>query len=633
MIKTLNHIFHRLNYILAAKPLWKLIAFLSIAAYLLPLIVFGDQINILIFDNLDSNVVWYKILAESGMIFAPNDAIIPNMMNGLPRLSYGSEFKILLWLYYFFPPFTAYIINEITMHIVAFVSMFLLANRYLVPKKLCYRNTIVYFLAIVFALLPFWPSGGLSIPVLPLVTYILVNIFYRKDTYTDWIILLLIPFYSSFIFVYIFYIGFSGLFLLINIIYTKKVHWRFMGALILLTTIYILLEYRLFEAMFLHNSFISHRSEFNIFFSESFLDATRRFYLFFLNGHATHLKSIQMPFLLPTVLFSALLLQFKRRLSAYESVTIFSLFAISLWLGIWNTILGSIYSIPIIIIFATSYMFIKKDKNPLLLSILIYIAVSAIYGYVFYDGFSWITELFPIFKSFSLARASFIQPLVFIVLMAFALKIIFRKMHFQVIFIIFLLTLQLYALFFNRLYTEDNKPGFASFQDYYAIKQFNEIKKDIKKDIKNIRVVSYGIEPAVALYNGFYTVDGYSMNYPLSYKHIFQNVNIYQIDDPFLTQNNFSDWKKKVFTADKIFDEWGSKLYILTIESSIINYKKGLVIYKLNFNEDALLNLGTDYLISSYELFDPKKRKLSLVKKYMGEGKSWDIYLYKFSKN
>ena len=150
---------------------------------------------------------------------------------------------------------------------------------------------------------------------------------------------------------------------------------------------------------------------------------------------------------------------------------------------------------------------------------------------------------------------------------------------------------------------------------------------------KDVRFVSYGIEPAVALYNGLYTVDGYSTNYPIAYKHAFQKVNVCKTKNLFTTNEIFNTLESKIYTADKIFNDWGSKLYILSIQSSLGDYKKGLVINTLNFNENALLDLGTDYLLSSYLLSNPEKRKLTLYKKYVGEKYSWDIYLYRFNKN
>jgi hypothetical protein len=54
--------------------------------YLYPL--FTDPLYVPVYDNIYSNVEWENILDHTGKIFAPNDAIIPNMMNGLPRASY-----------------------------------------------------------------------------------------------------------------------------------------------------------------------------------------------------------------------------------------------------------------------------------------------------------------------------------------------------------------------------------------------------------------------------------------------------------------------------------------------------------------------------------------------------------------
>lgn len=42
--------------------------------------------------------------------------------------------------------------------------------------------------------------------------------------------------------------------------------------------------------------------------------------------------------------------------------------------------------------------------------------------------------------------------------------------------------------------------------------------------IPSIRVASIGICPVVSLMHGFYTIDGYSNNYPLEYKHTFWGI-------------------------------------------------------------------------------------------------------------
>lgn len=37
-------------------------------------------------------------------------------------------------------------------------------------------------------------------------------------------------------------------------------------------------------------------------------------------------------------------------------------------------------------------------------------------------------------------------------------------------------------------------------------------------------MISVGIYPAAAAYNGFHCLDGYSNNYPLEYKHAFRQI-------------------------------------------------------------------------------------------------------------
>jgi len=616
------HILSLLNNTLKASFLWRSLVFLSLVIYLAPLVIYGESINMLVYDNLDSNVVWYKILIKSGMVFASNDAIIPNMMNGLPRLSYGSEFNIILWFYYFFEPITAYTLNIVIMQTTAFFSMFVFANRYLVSSRLRFREVIVYSLSLMFALLPFWPSGGLTIPALPLVTFVLLNIYNKRDHWYDWIILTLLPIYSSFVLLYIFYIGFVGLIFVGASLYKKEIKWKFVGALVLFTLMYLLVSYRLVEATFFNNGFVSHRTEFNVFFTESFLDATRRFYLFFLNGHETHLRNLQMPFLLPTIIFSGVLLLFRRRLTSKESLVIMGLFFFSLWTGVWEDMLGSIYSIPVLIVLSISYMVVTKKLEPLMLAMLGYIFISAIYGYVFFEGFSWIVDLFPIFKSLSLARASFVQPLILFVMLGLALQIIFRKLHFQVVFMVILLSLQLYVAYYSNWHRVEQVKGFASFEDYYATKQFDALKEDLKdEELDNLRFVSFGMEPAVALYNGLQTIDGYSTNYPLEYKHKFNRVNYVNSNDIFSIKEENPSQK------------WGSKLYIMSINSSLEKYKKDLSISFLGFDEFILKELGTDYLLSSYWLNYPEKRNLTFIKQYKGSVVGWNIYLYQVNYN
>src|SRR5699024_7196868 len=86
----------------------------------------GPNTQCRIHDNMDSTMVWYKLLAESGQIFTLSDVEIPNAINGLPRSTLPSGLDATLWMYLLFKPMTVYIINQTLMRFVALFGMYLL---------------------------------------------------------------------------------------------------------------------------------------------------------------------------------------------------------------------------------------------------------------------------------------------------------------------------------------------------------------------------------------------------------------------------------------------------------------------------------------------------------------------------
>ena len=304
-----------INKLLASDKLWILISITMLSLYLSPLLINNGDFYVPFFDNLDSNVVWYKILAESGMIFADNNTIIPNMMSGLPRSSYPGEFNVILWLYYFFSPLTAFIINEILIHLVAFISMFIFLNKYIIDKNTPHANIIIYVGSLYFALIPYWSGAGLSIAILPLVTYSLLNIKQNIGTKYDWLLLVFLPIYSNFILVYMFYIILAGIYLIWDTIKNRTINKQYFLAILLMGILFLLSEYRLIINMFFDSSFISHRTEFNVFFQKNFIDAYRMSLIVFLDGHISHYPGLQVFYLLPIMIIGMFLTLIKRQLN------------------------------------------------------------------------------------------------------------------------------------------------------------------------------------------------------------------------------------------------------------------------------------------------------------------------------
>src|SRR5699024_10585912 len=153
---------------------WLGIARLLTIVYLLPYYILGPDTHIRIHDNMDSTMVWYKLLAESGQIFTLSDVEIPNAINGLPRSTLPSGLDATLWMYLLFKPMKIYIINQTLMRFVALFGMYLLLRNHVFRTKV--SPIVIAGVALGFAILPFWPPGLLSIAGLPLALHMFLII-------------------------------------------------------------------------------------------------------------------------------------------------------------------------------------------------------------------------------------------------------------------------------------------------------------------------------------------------------------------------------------------------------------------------------------------------------------------------
>ena len=101
-------------------------AFIGIFLFVSPLFILGENAHIRVHDNLDSNLAWYKVLKESGEMFGSLEAVIPQVINGLPRYAYGSEWSGIVWLHALLPSMTAYAVSQLATRVFAFFGMYLL---------------------------------------------------------------------------------------------------------------------------------------------------------------------------------------------------------------------------------------------------------------------------------------------------------------------------------------------------------------------------------------------------------------------------------------------------------------------------------------------------------------------------
>lgn len=541
------------------------IALTIIAAYLSPLFILGEDAHIRVHDNLDSNIAWYKILSESGQMFGSLNATIPQVINGLPRNALGTEYSGIVWLHHLFPSMLAYAISQGITRFVAFFGMYLCLKKHFIPQKEYHFITVTSALA--FSLTPFWPSGMLSTLGMPLALWAFLNIRKGERDWKNYAVLTLLPLYSSFVLGFFFFLFAIGVFWLIDVFRGKGLNVRFLMSIAYMTFIFLLVEYRLVGS-FLFSSEPNSRDEY--FHAKlSLLRVIRLTFKNFILGH-THVMTVHGLMILP-VLFLAL----------------YIIVAKKLW---------------------------KKERAFWLLLILNF-ALSTWYAFWFYKGWLPLTERFHFLDTFNFARFHFLRPLIIYLGFALGLKIIIQNFASLRPIVYFFIAGQMFVLFaFNDEIIHHGKP---TVKQFYAEELFAEIKDYIGLPVEDYRVASIGIHPAIAQYNGFYTIDTYNNFYPLTYKYKFR-----EIIEKELEKNK---------TLRTYFDEWGGRCYLFVDElGKHYMFKKSSkkVLKNLEINTEPFKELGGKYLFSAIPIENAKEIGLRLNKVFKNTNSAWNIYLY-----
>lgn len=544
-----------------------LFAWLLLFFFVSPPFILGENAHIRVHDNLDSNIAWYKVLKESGELFAPLDATVPQIINGLPRNAFGTEFSLIQWLHQWFPSMTAYAVSLALTRIFAFLGMYLLLRKHWIKENEAFPITV--WVSLAFALTPFWPSGMLSTLGQPLALWAFLNLRNGKNTWREWLTLILLPFYSSFVLGFFFFLIAMGLLWLWDGLKKKRWNLRFLVGIVVMTALYLFIEYRLVYSLLVPEEPTS-RNEFNLSIrnlGETILLIFRNYFL----GH-THVMTLHTAVILPLTFVAASMVWKNKILDRNRKLFLF-LFVLNFLLSVW-------------------------------------------YAFWFYKGWVPIKEKISFLATFNFARFHFLRPLVLYALFALGCSILWKSKKWRTwtkAAIVLQLSLLLFAneeLYYRAFHT-------PSFKQFYAVNQFKQIKQYIGKPQQSYRVASLGIHPAIAQYNGFYTLDTYNNYYPLSYKHEFRKIIEKELNkDPVLQQ---------------YFDEWGNRCYLFADElGKKYNYTKRSKkhIQHLELNTSIFKQMGGRYLFSAVPIDNAADNQLKLQKKFLNKESAWTIYLY-----
>ena len=236
------------------------------------------------------------------------------------------------------------------------------------------------------------------------------------------------------------------------------------------------------------------------------------------------------------------------------------------------------------------------------------------------------------FSSFNFERVFYFLPGLWYILLGYCGSIILKSFKERIMIVGLVVTLGVMFLCFyhlvkdpdgifhqnvNQINNGENVTGYITMKNAYAEKLMEQIDGAIGKDKSTYRVVHIGISPVVSLINGFYTVDGYSNNYPLEYKQKFREAIAGELELSEYNKTYFDCWGSRCYA---FYHEWGNA-YMLG---------KGFEgkIDDLRLNMEKLKGLDCEYIFSAGEIIDPEKYGLRDMGYFEDEESYWGIYVY-----
>lgn len=543
-------------------------------AYVVFLFFRGENAYVTIHDNLDSEFVYLKMLKDAHQLFDYfTNTIVAAPMGGIPRSCFRSGLNVTCVLYYFLSPIVAYQLNFFLVHIIAFTGMFLLLRNYF-ASKLSYG--IILCVAALYTWIPFYHiQQGITVAGQPLLLFAFLNILYRQSKWTDWLIIILFPFYSFFIVGYPFYFCALVVLFIFYFMQNRNFNFQYVFAIMVLLFVYLIVEFPLVHSILFPTNYVSHREQFDItMYGEPF----------------TIVSSVRK--------------------------IIDALFVTQYHAGRFYTA-----AILISVVIVGLYKKLTKLHWYLIAAIIVVAFTSVVNDYVL-NAFQSQNKILKIWTS---DRFFYLAPLLWFTLWAALLSQFNWTQTKMKLIALALFTIQFGATLITNTEMIRNvwlmMPkdfGEPDYNNFYATKLFDEIKADIGNDITSYRVGSVGLHPAVAQYNGFYTIDGYQNNYPLAFKSQFREV--------------ISAELEKDQSLKNYFDGWGSRAYLYTSEvlpNSLISKNQNTYhITNLQLSRESLKFLNAKYIFAALPIQNADSISLQLLKTYETPTSFYIIYVY-----
>ncbi len=610
MAKKLVSLWNRINGWIAKLdnlPLWWVV-FLLLGVVIMPNLILGEGSVFTVHDQLDESMMNYVLTARH-----PGEGMIPEMLGGINASGLQPSAALMSLLYRVLPPFGAFLCTYILLILCGFLGM------YFATRELTGSSILSVLAAGCFCMLPLYPVYGLSQMGIPMVlyAYLCLNKIAGSGLKATWkqavlplALVLLFGWNSHLVYTGYVVLAFWAAAIVVSMIRKRWAAWSGVGFGLLLLT-YILSNLNLFAEILLGVSlnggshYVSHREE----MVNSAMKFGETVWTVFTES-AQHAFTYHRKLILPIVIVLVLggicyrkLEQDARRryLTALGGLGI--LFGIAVFYGICksepvvnfkNSVSGFLH-------------YFQMERFYWIYPAGWYLELALVCSFGWTMGKKAVEEKGKTQKSVTGLKSALISLPVQLV----------------VIGLILLPTAQtvLYNSDFYRNVNQYNNgsgiTGYISWESYYAKELMEQLEETIGRDMSTYRVAHLGISPSPSLMHGFYTVDGYSNNYPLDYKHAFREV--------------IADELALAPETAVYFDKWGNRCYLFNSQTGnywMVEKGSGVVYEGLKFDMDALANLGCEYIFSGGEIKDYEDMGLKPMGYFETEDSYWGIWLY-----
>ena len=531
-------------------------------------------------DQLDETILSYVFTAK----YFGKDIYEQMFYGGIPTVSLKPNSMLFVVLYRFFSVYFAFLIQYVIVIATAFFGM------YYCLKKVFKTGSIAALSAgFLFALLPFLSVYGNSVAGTPLVILCIYSTFDEKIKIRifSYIGLVYYALTAGLVLSVWVVLGAVLLFFIVESIRKKKLAVNLLVSFASLLIPGVIANFDLVKESLGIGSFVSHRVEFGFGDNSDTFIQTLKNLLFSENFHYEAVTN-HLPIYIAVVIALVFMIVFR----SYK--TYIKNFAI---------LLGSILGIILI-----SDIFHMNSVNHIL------------------------DKMGGLFSSFNFERVFYFLPGLWYILLGYCGSVILKnfKEKFMVIGLVVMLGVMFLCfrhlakdkegIFYqnvNQVNNGEAVTGYITMKNIYAEDLMKQIDDAIGKDKSTYRVIHIGISPVVSLINGFYTVDGYSNNYPLEYKQKFREAIAGELELSEYNKTYFDCWGSRCYA---FYHEWGN--------AYMLGKNFDGKIEDLNLDMDVLKELDCEYIFSAGEILNPEQYGLVNMGYFENEDSYWGIYVY-----